>query len=213
MSAPRTSHARQAREAAAHATVITRVVEEACNGGNLAIVDEAVVPLRDADATGAQSLLPLRQYLAAFRAAVPDARWTIVQQIAAGDTVVTRLAAQGTFAGPLVGLARPGRMATVTGVTIARFDAGRLVEVWLQADLLDFMQQLHVLPPLRLAQAVTLAQVLQAGALLADELAAAPPRSPPRTPAETTDAPPEHPGSRSRRTGGPSATNRLPERN
>jgi hypothetical protein len=81
--------------------------------------------------------------------------------------VVTRLAVQGTFSGPLVGLAPPGRPATVTGVAISRFAQGRLVELWLQADLLGLLVQLGVLPPLGLAQALAMARVQRAGALLA----------------------------------------------
>jgi hypothetical protein len=50
------------------------------------------------------------------------------------------------------------------------------VDLWLQADLLGLLQQLGVMPPVDLAQAVTMAQVLRAGALLAGEPA---PRAPP----------------------------------
>src|SRR5260370_763245 len=63
-----------------------------------------------------------------------------------------------------------GGRGRVTGVAISRFARGRLVDVWLQADLLGFLQQLAVLPPLDLTQAMTMAQVLHAGALLADGL-------------------------------------------
>jgi hypothetical protein len=83
--------------------------------------------------------------------------------------VVTRLVVQGTFAGALLGLAPPGRPATLTGVAISRFARGLLVDLWLQADLLGLLQQLAVLPPLELAQAVAMAQVARAGALLADQ--------------------------------------------
>lgn len=214
-SAPRTTHARMARQAAAHAAAIIRLVEEACNNGNLAILDEVVAPPRGVGATGTTAPLPLRQQLAAFRAAVPDAHWTIVQQVAAGDTVVARLSVQGTYSGPLVGLAPPGRAATLTGVAFGRFSEGRLVELWLQTDLLGFLQQIEVLPPLRLAQAVTLAQVLQAGALLADELAPSPPPSPPGVTQRgraRVEQRPDHRVPRSRRAGGRSSTDTATER-
>jgi hypothetical protein len=97
---------------------------------------------------------------------VPDARWTIVEEIARGNTVVVRLAVQGTFSGPLLGLAPPGRPAILTGVAIGHFAGGRLVDLWLQADLLGLLQQLGVMPPLDLSQAVAVAQVHRAGALL-----------------------------------------------
>jgi predicted ester cyclase len=157
----RVSATEQARQAAD----VRSVVEEACNKGDLAVLDALLAAASGTDAAGR---LSLRQGLAAFRAAVPDARWTIVEQIAAGDTVVTRLAVRGTFAGPLVGLAPPGRPATLSGVAISRFADERLVELWLQADLLGFLQQLGVMPPLALDKAVTVARVLRAETLLDD---------------------------------------------
>jgi predicted ester cyclase len=143
--------------------LVRRLVEEACNGGDLRVLDE-LLPDQDTGCGAAH----LRAVLPAFRAAVPDARWAIIELVAAGNTVMTRLAVQGTFSGALVGLAPPGRPATLSGVAICRFAHGRLVALWAQADLLGFLQQLGVLPPLSLTQAVTMAQVLQAGALLAD---------------------------------------------
>ncbi len=159
------------RKRVAHGAIVRRLVEEACNSGNLAILDDALAPSTvsgdggAADAAG-DAAGRLRSLLAAFRAAAPDARWTIEEQVAAGDTVATRLSVQGTFSGPLLGLAPPGRPATVTGVVISRFAEGRLVDLWLQADLLGLLQQLGVMPQLDLDQAVALAQVQQAGALL-----------------------------------------------
>jgi len=159
------------------AALVRRVVEEACNRGCLAALD-ALLPPCSTDADGRVGLEspPLRAYLAAFRAAAPDARWTIVEQISEGERVVTRLSVAGVFSGPLLGLVPPGRPATLTGVVICRFAEGRLAELWLQADLLGFLQQLGVSPPLDLSRAVTMAQVTHAGALLAAELE---PRAPP----------------------------------
>jgi predicted ester cyclase len=163
-------HTAQRRRDALAARV-RRLVDEACNDGKLAVLDAVLAPAGPTDpaAVDGRAGSPLRDYLAAFRDAVPDARWTIVEQISQANTVVTRLVVQGTFAGALLGLAPPGRPATLTGVVISRFAGGRLVEVWLQADLLGLLQQLGVLPPLDLAQAVAMAQVSRAGALLADE--------------------------------------------
>jgi predicted ester cyclase len=167
----RTSAARRARRYDTPAACVRRLVEEACNNGDLAALDAVLPPLNPTDPAAADGHagLPLRDALAAFRAAVPDARWTIVEQITQGDTVVTRLAVQGTFSGPLLGLAPPGRPATLTGVAISRFARGCLVELWLQADLLGLLMQVGVLPPLGLAQALAMARVQRAGALLADQ--------------------------------------------
>ena len=146
---------------------VRRLVEEACNEGHLAGLDDVLAPASSMAGADGPACAGLRDLLAAFRAAVPDARWTIVEQIVQGTTVVTRLSVQGTFSGPLVGLAPPGRPATVTGVAISRFAQGRLVDLWLQADLLGLLVQLGVLPPLGLAQALAMARVQRAGALLA----------------------------------------------
>jgi predicted ester cyclase len=168
------------RHAAALAALVSHLVDEACNKGNLAVLDAVLppaAPVRPGDAAAAERLRP---FLAEFRAAVPDARWTIAEQVAAGDTVVTRLSVRGTFAGPLVGLAPPGRLATVSGVVISRFAGGHLVDLWLQADLLGLLLQLGVLPPLDLAQVITMAQVQRLGALLAAAPAPTPAQPPTR---------------------------------
>jgi hypothetical protein len=164
--ARRASAAEQARQAAAQAACVRQIVEQACNDGDLTILDVLLPPPPWTESPPAPAWL--RQGLEAFRAAVPDARWTIVQQVAAGDTVVTRLAVHGTFSGPLVGLAPPGRPATLSVVAISRFAQGRLVDLWVQADLLGFLQQLAVLPPLELDQVAAMARVLHAAASLAE---------------------------------------------
>jgi hypothetical protein len=179
------------RRALAAAALVRWVVEEACNQGNMAVLDELLAPSAERaplDPGGARpdtaSDAPVGErlpaLLAAFRLAVPDARWTILEQVAAGETVVTRLEVRGTFSGPLVGLAPPGRPATLTGVAISRFAAGRLVDLSLQADLLGLLTQLGVLPALDLARTVAMARVQWAGSLLAGECPPAPPRAPPR---------------------------------
>jgi hypothetical protein len=182
---PHTRHptaAERERHALAAAALVRRVVEEACNQGNLAVLDELLAPpapggARPDAAPGAAVPERLPALLAAFQAAVPDARWTILEQVAAGETVVTRLEVRGTFSGPLVGLGPPGRPATLTGVAISRFAAGRLVDLSLQADLLGLLTQLGVLPALDLARTVAMARVQWAGVLLADGRYPTPPRA------------------------------------
>ncbi len=186
----RLTAAQRERRAAANAALVRRVVEEACNRGDLAVLDELLAaptyhePLdqhgrRPPVVPGAPVRERLRDLLAAFRAAVPTASWTILEQVAAGETVVTRLEVQGSFSGLLVQLAPPGRPATLTGVVIGRFEGGCPVELWMQADLLGLLEQLRVMPPLDLAQAATMAQVQRVGALLAEEPSPSPPRPPP----------------------------------
>jgi predicted ester cyclase len=174
----RPTAAQRERHAAASAALVRRVVEEACNQGDLAVLDDLLASSAHLGLLSRQDRRPeatsdeppwgrLRELLTAFRAAVPDAHWTILEQVAAGETVVTRLEVRGSFSGPLVRLAPPGRPATLTGVMIGRFEGGRLLDLWLQADLLGLLQQLRVLPPLDLARALTMAQIQHAGTQLA----------------------------------------------
>jgi predicted ester cyclase len=151
------------------ASLIQRLIQECCNDGDLSALEETLAMPVGPGASEASSPTRLPHLLAAFRTAVPDARWAIEEQITQGETVVTRLSVTGTFFGPLLGLARPGRSATLTGVAISRVAAGRLVALWLQADLLGFLQQLGVMPPLDLDQAVAVAQIARAAALASSD--------------------------------------------
>lgn len=175
------------------AACVRRLVDEACNQGNLAALDDLLPPPRATEDADGPPWGRLRELLAAFQVATPDARWTITEQISAGATVVTRLSVAGVFSGPLLGLAPPGRPATLTGVAISRFAEGRLVDLWLQADLLGLLQQVGVLPPLDLARTVAMAQVARAGALLAAELATRPLGAGLRVPPDAPTAPPGAP--------------------
>ena len=164
-------------------------MDEACNRGNLSALDDLLPPSSATEDTDGPPWGHLRELLAAFRVAAPDAQWTITEQISAGATVVTRLSVAAAFSGPLLGLAPPGRPATLTGVAISRFAEGRLVDLWLQADLLGLLQQVGVLPPLDLARTVAMAQVARAGALLAAEPVTRSSRAGLRTPPDVPTAP------------------------
>jgi predicted ester cyclase len=70
----------------------------------------------------------------------------VQDQVAEGDTVATRWQAHGTHDGPLGDLPPTGRAFTMDGMTIERFEGGRIVEVWAARDELGLMRQLGVLP-------------------------------------------------------------------
>ena len=81
-----------------------------------------------------------------YRTAFPDAQYTIEDQIAEGDTVMTRWSGRGTHQGPLMGIPPTGKQSTVTGMSIGRSEGGKIVEVWTEFDLLGVLQQLGVIP-------------------------------------------------------------------
>jgi predicted ester cyclase len=143
---------------------VCRLVEEGVNGGNLDVVDAVVARTYPSLTAGSSGVQSLKDLLTLYRGAVPDAHWTIDDQIAEGNTVVTCFTARGTHRGALWGLPPTGRHTSVPGILISRCAGGRIVAQWTQVDLLDLLQQLGVMPPIELDQAVVVAQVLRSAA-------------------------------------------------
>ncbi|HVG95838.1 MAG TPA: ester cyclase, partial [Chloroflexota bacterium] len=105
--------------------------------GNLAIVEELCAP----DYVDHNPPLPgmpagnqgVRQANVALREAFPDTVHVIQDQIAEGDTVVTRLLGRGTFRGAILGLPPNGKVIEIAGISVHRLAGGKLVEHWAQA--------------------------------------------------------------------------------
>ncbi len=88
----------------------------------------------------------VQQVIEAWRAAFPDVRSTVEEQIAEGDRVVTRWTARGTHTGDFQGMAPTGKSFTLTGITIERVVDGKIAEVWVNRDDLGLLSQLGALP-------------------------------------------------------------------
>lgn len=81
-----------------------------------------------------------------FLAAFPDTAYTIEQQVAEGDLVVTRWIARGTHEGELMGIPATQKSVEVSGIAIDRFSDGKIVESWGNWDTIGLMQQLGAIP-------------------------------------------------------------------
>jgi steroid delta-isomerase-like uncharacterized protein len=129
-------------------TIARRAFEEVQSRGNLALVDELVA----GDYVGHTPLKEIhgpegaKQFFSMLREAFPNMQVTVEDQIAEGDKVVTRWTGRGTHKGHFQGMPPTGRQMTMTGITIFRIAAGKLVEGWTNADMLGLMQQLGVVP-------------------------------------------------------------------
>ena len=77
-----------------------------------------------------------------YRTAFPDVRLTIVDIISEGETVTARRSCQGTHKGDLNGVAATGKQFIISGISLARFPDGKLIEGWVSWDALGMMQQL-----------------------------------------------------------------------
>jgi len=126
--------------------IARREFEEVYSRGNLDLVDEIVA----ADYVCYDAALPepvrgregLKQAVSGFREAFPDLTFTVDDQVAEGDTVVTRWTATGTHRGTLFGRKGTGRRVTMTGIDVERFAGGQIVEVWASWDLHGLLRQL-----------------------------------------------------------------------
>jgi len=129
-----------------------RLVEEAFGQGKLEVVDEVLDPDfvcydPNSEAGEVRGADNIRQEIEWFRNAVPDLTYTVVDQVAEGDKVVTRYTASGTHQGEFFGVPATGNRIEMSGIQIDRFDeSGKLVEEWPEYDLLGAMRQMGAVP-------------------------------------------------------------------
>jgi steroid delta-isomerase-like uncharacterized protein len=122
------------------------------NTGNYDVIPEAVAPdvvVHDVVNGELHGPDEIREVVAAYRAGFPDVHFTIEDQIAEGDTVVTRYTARGTHLGEFLGISPTGKFAEITGVNISRYSGLLIVEVWETWDARGVVNQLGGAPDLR----------------------------------------------------------------
>lgn len=124
---------------------------ELWNTGKMTIADEIYAADLVNHDPGAPDVVDLESYkgfIAAVRAGMPDFHVTMEDMIAEDDEVASRWTAHGTHEAEMVGIPPTGKEATWTGTTIYRFDGGKIVEAWWSRDMLSFLIQLGIIPPL-----------------------------------------------------------------
>jgi predicted ester cyclase len=131
--------------------VARRFLEEVFGQGKMSVADEIVAPDHVDRGPGVLPGLPpgpegSKMVVTVYRNAFPDIQFTIDEQIAEGDKVVTRWTGYGTHKGELAGIPPTGKSATVTGIGIDRIVNGKIVESWGTFDQFGMLQQLGVIP-------------------------------------------------------------------
>ena len=135
----------------ANKAIARRFLEEVFGQGKLAVADEIVASDHVDRGPGALPGMPpgpegSKMLVTVYRNAFPDVHFTIDEQIAEGDKVVTRWTGHGTHKGELAGIPATGKSATVTGMGVDRIVNGKIVESWGIFDQFGMMQQLGVIP-------------------------------------------------------------------
>ena len=134
----------------ANKAMVLRLIEGVWDRGDVAIVDDLIAvdylghASTPADETHGRE--GYKQFWSSLRAAFPDLRATVEDQIADGDRVVTRWTCCATHTGEFHGIPPTGRQGRMTGITIDRIADGKVVECWTSADELGLLQQLGVVP-------------------------------------------------------------------
>jgi steroid delta-isomerase-like uncharacterized protein len=114
-------------------TAVHRLVHDLFNRTNVRAADEILAPgyVEHDPILGRWSgAKGLKQLSRSLRDAFPDGHWTINDQLAAGDRVVTRWAFRGTQFGEFAGIPAGGRGVWITGISIHRIADGRIQESW-----------------------------------------------------------------------------------
>jgi len=128
-----------------------RLMEEAFGQGKTELIDDLLNPNfvcydPNSEAGEVRGADTIKEEIGWFRGAFPDLTYTIEDQIAEGDKVVTRWTARGTHQGEFFGVEPTGKRLEMSGIQIDRFEGEKMVEEWPEYDLLGAMQQLGAVP-------------------------------------------------------------------
>jgi len=88
-----------------------------------------------------------KQFVSSFFEAFPDINISVEDVITEGDQAVSRYTIRGTHQGQTEDFGPPtGKQVELRGITIHRFEDGKIVEEWEAYDNLSMLQQLGLAP-------------------------------------------------------------------
>ena len=112
-------------------------VAQAISEGDLDTLDELMAP---------ELAEEFKRDVAEIRQAFPDYAGTNVDQIAEGEKVANRFVFLGTHLGEFEGVTPTGKRVEFVGHSIDRVVEGKIVESWVEVDMLGVMEQLGAVP-------------------------------------------------------------------
>ena len=128
--------------------LVRRFVEEVQSQHNLAALDELFSPhfVDHSGMTNPPTREGSRQFFTMMFAAFPDMHFTIRQQIAEGDKVLTHKTLHATHQGPFMGIPPTNNQIAIDVMDIFTVAGGMITEHWTVGDMLGMMRQLGVVP-------------------------------------------------------------------
>ena len=125
--------------------VMRRLIGEGFNKRNFSIIDEMYLDcVYHSPVTGEIRGEAVKQFFQSVLGAFPDARYTVEDQLAEGEKVLTRWSCIDTHKGELMGIAPTGKPVRISGMLTDRIVDGKIVEEWSEWDALGMMQQMGV---------------------------------------------------------------------
>ena len=127
-------------------TIPRRILTEVFSQGRIDLIDELFHKDLTSYTTSGEvkGTEGIRKTISMNKGAFKDPQFTVEDQIAEGDKVVTRYTFSGTHIAEFMGIAPTGKLITFTGVVIYRIVDGKVIESWDQFDALGMMQQLGI---------------------------------------------------------------------
>jgi steroid delta-isomerase-like uncharacterized protein len=129
--------------------LIRNVVDEIWNKGNFDMINEMVTddfvihfPRSGEEMRGPENV---KHFYKGFRKAFPDIHFSIVEQVAENDKIVTHWSATGTHKGEFKGIPATGKKVNFTAMDIDKISNRKFVECWTNVDELGLLQQLGVI--------------------------------------------------------------------
>lgn len=136
-----------------HKEIVRRMNEDVWGEGTLELIEEYVaeeyIEHNTASPEDIRGPEGYRENVEMVRTALPDMEVDVVTEhlVAEGDRVYYHYTITGTHDGPFMGIEPTGTEVSVSGMGIARFEDGMIVESWSNVDVLGLMQQLGVVEP------------------------------------------------------------------
>jgi predicted ester cyclase len=140
---------------AANRAIGRRVLLELWSQGKLELADELYAPGyvdhvgRGPEPGRVSGPEGIKQAVTMFRTAFPDLQYTVEEEMAERDLVMTRFSARGTNRGPFLGAPPTGRVVNYTGFDLNRILDGKIIESWVNYDALALLQQIGLVPPVK----------------------------------------------------------------